>query len=319
MACVSIVVPTRNRARHLVQTLRSLCAQQQVDSEIVVVDDGSTDDTARIAAAADARVRVIRNPSPVGVSAARNTGVAACRGDWIAFCDDDDLWAPDKLAAQLSAAREASAGWVYAGDVSIDSRSRVFAGVPPPAPDEVGRRLQRENALPSGGSNIVVRADLLATTGGFRAELRRTEDWDLWLRLLSTGLPAWVRRPLVAYRFHASNIAADIGSMVTEARRLGRRHGIPVDVAAMHRRAAWTALRAGRRGAAVGHYARAVARGDLRSAGRAAFALFHPAVGTDSLFNLVRGDRAWMAEAERWLAPYVDAGVTALEMDGSAR
>jgi glycosyltransferase involved in cell wall biosynthesis len=319
MARVSIVVPTRNRARLLSCTLNSICAQQQVDLEIVVVDDGSTDDTARVAAAADARVRMIRNPRSLGVSAARNTGIAASRGEWVAFCDDDDLWAPDKLAAQLAAAREARAGWVYTGDVSIDSRSRVFAGSPPAPPDEVTRLLRRENPLASGGSNVVVRADLLATTGGFDPELRRTEDWDLWLRLLSTGAPAWVSRPLVAYRFHALNIATDVGSMVAEARRLARRHGIPIDLAAMHRRAAWTALRAGRRGRAIGHYARAVAHGDFRSVGRSAFALVHPAVGSDSLFNVVGGDPAWMAEAERWLTAYVDVAATAPGMEGAPR
>src|SRR5919197_55125 len=125
MAFVSVVVPTHNRARLLSRTLRSICAQQSVDFEVVVVDDGSTDDTAAVAAAADTRVKIICNPRPCGVSVARNIGITAARGDWIAFCDDDDLWAPDKLAAQLSAADEARLGWVYSGDVTVDDQSRV--------------------------------------------------------------------------------------------------------------------------------------------------------------------------------------------------
>jgi hypothetical protein len=93
--------------------------------------------------------------------------------------------------------------------------------------------------------------------------------------------------------------------MVDEARRLAARSGIPVDMAAMHRRAAWAALRGGRRLLAVGHYGHAVARGDFRSLGRAAVALLHPAVGSYRLFGLLNRDPHWIAKAERWLEAFV--------------
>jgi glycosyltransferase involved in cell wall biosynthesis len=310
MPLVSVVVPTHNRACLLHRTLASICAQQAVDLEIVVVDDGSVDDSAAIAAAADPRVSVIRNPAPLGVSRARNLGIARSRGDWISFCDDDDLWAPEKLATQLSAAEEAQAGWVYAGDVNVDDRLRVLSGSPPPDPEGVTETLTRRNPLGSGASNVMVRADVLATTGGFDPQLRRTEDWDLWLRLASTGPPAWVCRPLVAYRFHATNIVADVGSMVVEPQVIARRYDIAIDLAAMHRRAAWTSLRAGRRGDAIRHYAWAAVRGDVRSLARATFALVHPSVGSDALFGLLARDSAWIAQAECWLAAFVGQPVT---------
>lgn len=299
---VSVVIPTRNRAALLGRTLRSVCAQQGVDLEVVVVDDASADGTAALAAAADPRVVVVRNARPAGVSTARNRGIAVARGGWIAFCDDDDLWAPEKLAAQLAAAQEAGAGWVYTGDVNVDGRLRVLSGAPPPDPGEVTATLAHSNPIASGGSNVVVRADVLAATGGFDPALRRTEDWDLWLRLVRTGPPAWVCRPLVAYRFHPLNVAEDVASIVAEPRQLARRYGIRVDLAAAHRRAAWTALRGGRRPAAVRHYLCAVGRGDLRSLARIGVALVHPGVGTDALFAWLRRDPAWVAEAERWLA-----------------
>lgn len=306
MTLVSVVVPTRNRASLLGRTLRSVCAQQAVDIEIVVVDDGSTDETAAAAASADPRVRVIRTAHPSGVSAARNRGIAAARGDWIAFCDDDDLWSPGKLAAQLAIAEDARVGWVYSGDVNVDDTLRVLSGTPPLSPHEVMRTLRRRNPLSSGGSNVLVRADLLAAIGGFDPDLRRTEDWDLWLRLASTGRPACVCRPHVAYRFHQMNIAPDVDSMVAEPRRLARRYNIPVDIAAMHRRAAWTALRAERRGPAVRHYAMAAARGDLRSLARIAFALLSPNVEQNAMFGLLPRDPAWVAEAERWLKTFTE-------------
>ena len=303
---VSVVVPSRNRARFLRRTLRAILAQEAVDLEVIVVDDGSTDDTAAMAAAFDSRVVTLRNQSPAGVSAARNRGIASAQGDWISFCDDDDLWSPHKLSRQLVAAGRANAAWAYAGDVIVDEQLRVLSGGPPPSPEDVVAGLPRSNPLSSGGSNVVVRASLLATVGGFDTSLRRTEDWDLWIRLARRASPACAPEPLVAYRFHRGNIVADPSDMVEEARRLAQRHQIPVNLAAMHRRAAWAALRGGRRFLAMRYYANAVAKGDVRSLGRAVVAAVHPAVGSDRLFQFMGRDAAWIAEAERWLEAFGD-------------
>lgn len=301
MPRVSVVVPSHNRARLLRRTLQSILAQRFTDLEVILVDDGSTDDTPALTARADPRVVVIRNREPSGVSAARNRGIAAARGEWIAFCDDDDLWSPDKLSHQLAAAERAGTGWAYSGDVNIDDELRILTGGPPRDPQDVVALLPRWNPIASGGSNVIVRSDILARVGGFDPSLRRTEDWDLWIRIARTGPPACVREPLVAYRFHLGNVMIDPSGIVNEARLLAIRYGIPVDEAAMQRRAAWAALRAGRRLLAARHYASAIAGGDLRSIGRAVVALVHPGVGNDGLFRLLARDPAWIAEAERWL------------------
>jgi len=301
---VSVVIPTRDRPEALATTLRAAAAQRGVAHEIVLVDDGSSSPAVSDVAERFDAVRYIRNEAPLGVAGARNRGIAESRGDWVAFLDDDDVWSPDKLAAQLRAAEDAGAAWAYTGDVNVDDDLHVLSGGPPPDPDEVLARLPRYNPLSSGASNVVVRAELLTAVGGFDVELRRTEDWDLWIRLARTGPPACVRRPLVAYRFHTRNILDDDEAIVTEPRRLAARHGIPVDLAAMHRRAAWSALRAGRRAHALRHYAAAVVRGDVRSIGRAAVGLTFRGVGTDRLFDLLPSDAAWIREAEAWLAPF---------------
>ncbi len=107
---ISVVVPTRNRSALLATTLRSALVQRGVDFEVLVVDEASTDDTLEVVDSfGDARIRVIRHTTAQGVSAARNHGVAEARGAWIAFLDDDDLWAPEKLELQLRAARETGA------------------------------------------------------------------------------------------------------------------------------------------------------------------------------------------------------------------
>jgi hypothetical protein len=151
---VSVVVPTRDRPELLALTLQSVLWQQSVDVEIIVVDDGAGSGTeVLIRHVADPRVRLLRNPGPPGVSGARNHGITASTGGWIAFLDDDDLWAPSKLTMQLAAARATGAGWVYAGDVMVDEELRVCGGAPPPTPQTVCAALRRHNAVPvSAGS-----------------------------------------------------------------------------------------------------------------------------------------------------------------------
>jgi glycosyltransferase involved in cell wall biosynthesis len=303
---VSVVIPTSGRVDLLSCAVRT-ALDQRVDVEVIVVDDAATDDTADwLANQKDARLRVVRHTTRLGVSAARNSGIRAARGTWVAFLDDDDAWSPDKLESQLSAAREAGCRWVYTGDVHVDERLRLLGGGPPLSPPDALAMLSSQNTLPSGASNVMVRADLLATVGGFDTSLRRTEDWDMWIRLARTGPPAWVCRPQVAYRHHRGNADTDPAPMVSEPALLARRYGITIDRLAMMRRAAWTCLQDGRRMKAAGYYLRAVARGDIRSLGRAAIAMTHPAVGTSDVYRLVGWtDEAheWALRAESWLEP----------------
>jgi glycosyltransferase involved in cell wall biosynthesis len=305
MPDISVIVPTRNRCDLLPTTLRSALAQRDVDLEIVVVDDASTDGTPdAVRALGDPRVRLVGQAARGGVSAARNRGIAEATGAWIAFLDDDDLWSPEKLARQLDVATRQERPWVYAGDVNVDRELRVLTALPPPTPDDVMRSLAWFNPVPTGASNVVVRADTLARVGRFDPELHRTEDWDLWIRLARIGPPSCVRAPLVAYRFHAANVAEDTLAIVEEPEVLRARYGIDVDRAAVQRRAAWAHLRAGRRLGAARHYVRAVALGDLGSIARIGIALAHPAVGSERVFGLQRGprtDEAWRDQAQAWL------------------
>jgi glycosyltransferase involved in cell wall biosynthesis len=302
---VSVVIPTRNRSDLLRVTLSSALRQRGVDLQVIVIDDGSTDGTASMVDGfPDRRVHLLRLDQRSGMGAARNRGIAAATGEWIAFLDDDDLWAPDKLARQIQAAEEARRVWVFAGDVNVDADLKVLTGEPPPTPDEVVASLPRYNSVPTGSSNVVVRSDVLARAGHFDSTFHRIADWDMWLRLAEIGPPACVRLPLVAYRFHSTNIAVETTSMIREPQVLAGKHSIQVDRAAMHRWAAWSWLRAGRRAKAVGHYLRATSLGDLRSLTRAVVALTYPAVGSDRIFRLLRNrpqDAWWRERAQTWL------------------
>ena len=240
---ITAVVPTHNRSALLRSTLRTVLWQRGVDLEVIVVDDGSRDDTtSAVMALNDPRIRLVRHDLPKGVSAARNRGLEEATGEWVAFCDDDDLWAPDKLAEQLTAARETRAAWVYTGAVNITPGNVVVGGDPPPPPEEVLRRLPEHNVVPGGCSGVMVERTVLVRVGGFDAGLQPLADWDLWLRLAVEGTPACVAKPLVAYRVHGSQMSLDARLVESEFAVIARRDP-QANHAIMDRYLGWWSLR----------------------------------------------------------------------------
>jgi hypothetical protein len=239
-------------------------AQRDVDLELVIVDDDSSDGTSeRLGELGDHRIRVLRTSAQPGqpparrVGTARNAGAAAARGDWIAFLDDDDLWAPHKLRVQLDAAEAAGAVWAYTRAVVVDELLRVLEDDPLPAPEELSELLLHGNWIPGGGSNVVVRADAFSRVGGFDESLRLVEDWDLWLRLLELGLPAACDDVAMARMEHGQNSAlVDWRDIQRVVEQMMSKHRVVTD---SDRRgvAEWLALeqhRAGRRLAAARLY-----------------------------------------------------------------
>ena len=124
---ISVVIPTRNRRRLFALALASVLDQRGVRLEVIVVDEASTDDTAAMVhAIADPRVHVVRHDVPLGMTAARNRGIAAATGEWIAFLDDDDIWVPDKLVfSSKRFARRDGAGYTGAVNITADHLRRM--------------------------------------------------------------------------------------------------------------------------------------------------------------------------------------------------
>lgn len=262
---VSVVIPTHNRTALLELTLRSVLWQQDVSLEAIVVDDGSIAGTVQVVPGLDdPRVRVIRNDSAQGVSAARNRGIDASRGSWVAFLDDDDLWAPRKLAEQLGAVSEARLTWAYAGVVKIDQRNEIVGGTPPPPPRELIAGLARWNLVPGGCSGVVAARPALESAGRFDPRLVNLADWDMWVRLARNGPPACAGGPLVAYRYHVLQASLDVDLILREADLLDGRYGSAVDRGALHHYLAHRSLVAGRRLQAVRHWGHAAVRGRPR-------------------------------------------------------
>jgi glycosyltransferase involved in cell wall biosynthesis len=306
MTHVSVVVPTHNRSGLLALTLRSVLWQRDVDLEVVVVDDGSTDDTAEVVAAlGDPRLRRVHHPTPKGVSAARNRGIAEAGGQWVAFVDDDDLWAPDKLARQLQAARDTGRAWAYAGAVKVDIEQRLLGGsTPPPPPEEVMARLPRWNPMPGGCSNAIASSTLLQATGPFDRQLVNLADWDLWIRLARAGgPPALVPGPLVGYRHHGGNRSLDTDLIVREARMIERRYGTALDWGGIYRYLAWLCVRSGRRREGLRHFGAAAVRGQARWVASDLSGLLRDRLPVPALGRRRQDQhQRWGAEAEAWLA-----------------
>jgi glycosyltransferase involved in cell wall biosynthesis len=304
---VSVVVPTHNRSSMLAMTLRSVLWQRDVDLEVVVVDDGSTDDTAEVVAGlGDTRIRVVRHEQPRGVAAARNRGAEEATAEWITFLDDDDLWAPDKLTRQLHAAREGGRNWAYTGTVNIDDELEVLGGMPPPSPERIVELLPRFDAVPGGGSNVVVHRDTLARAGKFDSRLHNTEDWEMWIRLAKLGPPAWVCSPLVAKRAHNRNSSLDTSEILAGSALIERLHGIKVDRGITYRWLAQSCLRTGRRATAVRYFAAAALQGQARNVAGDLGVILRRRARRHLLGD--RGPEAvsyrhpqWIAEARAWL------------------
>lgn len=276
-AVVSVVIPTRNRVRMLTQALRAVMAQRHIEDvalDLLVVDEGSTDGTsAWLEGLDDPRIRVIRHQLPHGLAAARNVGIAAARGDVIGFCDDDDLWVPDKLSRQLAAMREADTAWAFGGALSFTAGPTLIRVTHPPPPDAAREGVAYVNVVPGGGSNAIVTRQALDAVGGFDAALHPMEDWRMWMELARHGPPAVVHDVVVAYRHHGGNMSRGTQAMLDSARVLdlrsrSLRDGRPLDWDDLYRWMGRAALQAGDRRAAIGIYARAVRAGHPHAARR---------------------------------------------------
>jgi len=261
---VSVVIPTHNRSALLSRTLRSALRQERVDFEVIVVDEASNDDTpALLSALGDHRVRVIRHEIPRGLSAARNHGAEYARAEWLAFLDDDDLWAPDKLFRQVSAAREAGRDWAYTGSVNIEN-GRILRSTPAPSEEEVVAMLPRFPILPGGGSNVIVRRETFTQVGPFDTRfVCGGEDWELWIRLAKHGWPAGVREPLMAKRIHSSNMFAETDRILRATTVIQTLHDTPIDWGRMYQWLAERYLREGRWLTALSTSTKAAAHGQV--------------------------------------------------------
>lgn len=198
---MSVVIPARDRPELLRQALASVAAQQHPPAEVIVVDDGSLP-----ALEPPAGVTVRRHPAPRGAAAARNSGLERVRTKWVAFLDDDDLWAPAKLSSQLRAlTADSGARWCYTGALLVDEGLNLLGVQRARLSGEIEGRLLGGNVIAGGGSSVLVAADLVRQAGGFDEALSAGEDWDCWVRLARLSPVLALDAPLAASRHHVAS------------------------------------------------------------------------------------------------------------------
>lgn len=215
MKTVSVIIPTYNHAAYLREAVDSARRQTAPPFEIIVVDDGSTDETPRILAAYGDRIRTIRQENQ-GVAAARNAGLAAARGDYVAFLDSDDIWNLRKLERQIARFEsDPDLGLVHCGLQWIDALGAVtsvsVAGLEGWVASDL-LRLERE-VIAAPGSSIMVPARVAREIGGFDPRLPPSEDWDFCYRVTTQYRIGYVREVLFSYRQHGRGIHLNIPRM----------------------------------------------------------------------------------------------------------
>jgi glycosyltransferase involved in cell wall biosynthesis len=212
-------VPSFNHGRFVERALASVRAQDYADLELVVVDDGSTDDSVPII---DRVLREMPFPARLfarenrGAHAALNEGLAQARGTYVQFLNSDDMLAPARVSRMVWAARGAGAAWGFSGIAVVDADDRPIARTPGSRADAllralddvereqtIGLALVADNVAVSSG-NIFVERALADAIGGF-GDFRYNHDWDFCLRALERSEPVFVRDPLYLYRLHGAN------------------------------------------------------------------------------------------------------------------
>ena len=215
MPTVSAIIPAYNQGHYLGKAIQSVLDQTFADFEIIVVDDGSTDDTRAVARSfADPRVRYVYQQN-AGLSAARNTGIRYAEGSFLTFLDSDDLFLPEKLAILLAKfAAEPELGFCAGQAILIDENDHRIGEIFDKRLPADSVQLLLGNPLHVG--SVMVRREWQERVGFFDETLRSYEDWDMWLRLALAGCRmGWVDKPVSLYRFHSNQMTGNGQQMTT--------------------------------------------------------------------------------------------------------
>lgn len=209
---VSVIIPAYNAERTLEATVRSALVQTWRNLEVIIVDDGSKDNTLeRARAIKDERVSVLTRPNG-GVAAARNTGIRAAQGKYVALLDADDLWVPHKLERQLMVLEnEPNVFAVQAGATFVDDAMNVLSQRPcQPSADALLETLLFQN-MPNNMSTLVITRHKFDEMGYFDEELTILEEWDMAIKVARFCNLVSVEEPLSLYRVHTGNRSRNIG------------------------------------------------------------------------------------------------------------
>lgn len=212
---VSAIIPNYNYARYVGEAVESALGQTYPNIEVIVVDDGSTDNSLEVLEQYRDRIKIIEQKNS-GVCVARNRGVAESTGEYIAFLDADDVWLPEKIAVQMNEFEEApEAAFANCGMQLIDLDGKPLGSLVEGKSGNVSSTLLSFNEPATVGiaSTGLVSRKMFETVGGFDSRLSTAADWDFCFRLSASGDFIFNPKPMVKYRMHSSNMHGNIAVM----------------------------------------------------------------------------------------------------------
>ncbi len=213
---ISIVIPNYNYGRFLAEAVNSALDQTLPPYEVIVVDDGSTDNSLEILNAYGDKIKIIQQKNQ-GVGIARNAGAELASGDYLAFLDADDYWAPEKLAKQVAKfAENNEIGLVHCGMLTVDVNGNPLEENLEGEEGWVADKLLRFQPVIAGpGSNSLIRKQVFSDAGGYdtNRDLHPSEDWELSYRIAEAYKFGFVPEPLLYYRQHGSGGHTNIKRM----------------------------------------------------------------------------------------------------------
>ncbi len=199
-ALVSIVMPAYNCEKYVVEAINSILAQTYRNWELLVLDDGSKDNTLRIIeefSQKDSRIKALPNGKNMGVSATRNRGIELASGEWIAFLDSDDMWKPEKLEKQFEIVEKEAAEFLFTGSSYINEEGEAYKEIFEVPEKITYKKLRNQNVISC--SSVLVKKKYFEHIKMEKDEMH--EDYAVWLRILKTGVTAFgVNEPLLIYR-----------------------------------------------------------------------------------------------------------------------
>jgi glycosyltransferase involved in cell wall biosynthesis len=215
---VSVIIPNYNYANYLREAIESVLSQTYTNIEIIVVDDGSKDNSAEVLQEFGDKITVIFQQN-AGVSVARNNGVANSKGEFIAFLDADDVWLAEKIEKQVKLfSADEMLGLVHVGVQDIDANGNNLDIHLDGLSGEVSHEillLERAVVL-GGGSGLMITKKSFDEVGGFDLRLSTSADWDLFYQISSLYQVGFIEEILLKYRIHGSNMHGNIPRMERE-------------------------------------------------------------------------------------------------------
>jgi glycosyltransferase involved in cell wall biosynthesis len=215
---VSVIIPNYNYSQYIGEAVESVLSQTYVNVEIIVVDDGSKDNSLEVLEIFGDKIKVIAQKN-AGVSVARNNGVANSNGEFIAFLDADDVWLPEKIEKQIALfLNDKTLGLVHVAVQDIDANGKNLETHFDGLSGEVSHELLlfRRAVILGGGSGIMIPRKIFDEVGGFDLRLSTSADWDIFYQISSRYKVGFINEILLKYRLHGSNMHGNIPRMERE-------------------------------------------------------------------------------------------------------